>query len=170
MVKIEINWQLIEQLKAKQAETLSEWIRLKDKHKKTEKLINDLIEHMKTEEIKKSAIDDFTIDHVLTTASLSEADKKSKKNSLYQPKPIFEQKSEISSIALDKKENLNKCLNQRNGIYRDQYNCSSFYICEEISPEFNQMRTFKCPEGLEFNMEMCTCVSFFIIFNSFFIS
>ena len=148
----EINRQLIEQLKAKQAETLNEWIRLQDKHQKTEKLINDLMEHLETEESETSTIDDF----ISTTTPMTE--KKSKKPSLYKAKPIVIQKPEESSIDSIRKEN--KCLNKRNGIYRDEFNCSLFYICEETSSDLNQMHKFTCPEGLEFNMEMCICVSF----------
>ena len=47
----------------------------------------------------------------------------------------------------------NKCLGKNNGIYRDEFSCSDFYVCETNS----RIHKFKCPNGLMFNMQDCTC-------------
>jgi hypothetical protein len=51
-----------------------------------------------------------------------------------------------------------KCIGKQNGIYRDELDCTLFYVCETAENN-NQPRLhkFACPSGLVFNMQECTC-------------
>ena len=52
----------------------------------------------------------------------------------------------------------NKCQNKQSGIYREEMDCSAFYICEAIDSQTNaRLHKFTCPQGLLFSMDECTC-------------
>lgn len=50
-----------------------------------------------------------------------------------------------------------RCNGKQNAIYREEYDCSAFYICEISTAGQTRIHTFKCPHGLVFNMDECTC-------------
>ena len=49
-----------------------------------------------------------------------------------------------------------RCSSKRDGIYRDELDCSSFYICE-TAETMHRIHKFTCPAGLVFSMYDCTC-------------
>jgi hypothetical protein len=49
-----------------------------------------------------------------------------------------------------------RCNDKRDGIYREEYDCSSFYICETAEAK-HRVHKFTCPAGLIFSMTECTC-------------
>jgi hypothetical protein len=49
-----------------------------------------------------------------------------------------------------------RCNDKRDGIYREEYDCSSFYICETAESK-HRIHKFTCPTGLVFSMTECTC-------------
>lgn len=44
------------------------------------------------------------------------------------------------------------CENKKDGMYRNENECTSYYVCTE-----GQLYKFACPSGTSFNMEHCTC-------------
>lgn len=144
----EINKKLIEHLKAKQAETLNEWSTLQEKHKKQEQWFKSLLEQLETRTTTR-----IPVTTVRTTS-------KKAKLLAWEPKSInLATKTTNSITTTTMRHNQNKCLNRKNGIYRDEFNCSTFFICEELPHGSSRMHKFTCPDGLIFNMEMCICVS-----------
>lgn len=49
----------------------------------------------------------------------------------------------------------NKCVGKINGIYREEDDCSSFFVCDNKAQI--KLHEFRCPEGLIFSMSDCTC-------------
>lgn len=49
-----------------------------------------------------------------------------------------------------------KCASKQSGTYREENDCSSFYVCEYRDNGL-QYHKFQCPPGLTFNMNECTC-------------
>lgn len=49
-----------------------------------------------------------------------------------------------------------RCDAKKDGIYRDEMECSSFYICE-TAENLHRVHKFTCPAGLVFSMLDCTC-------------
>lgn len=63
----------------------------------------------------------------------------------------------VTNSVLTRDDN-SKCLNKRSGIYRDEMECSSFYVCETLdTPNNVRYHKFTCPQGLMFSMDECTC-------------
>ncbi|RNA25654.1 acidic mammalian chitinase isoform X2, partial [Brachionus plicatilis] len=48
-----------------------------------------------------------------------------------------------------------KCDGKANGIYREENDCSAFYVCENKAQQ--ELHEFRCPDGLIFSMRDCTC-------------
>jgi len=161
-----LNLQLLEHLKAKQAETLKEWLKLQEKHNKQEQIMKDLKDKIEKQIDIESEfkIDDLlSIDSIIaitkstpdsTTTSTNRFRTISK--SLWKPKPILNSKSFISIPRLHD-DNQNKCANKKFGIHRDEMNCSTFYICEKLSTGTELMHKFTCPFGFEFDVLTCIC-------------
>lgn len=74
------------------------------------------------------------------------------------PAPVVQTPQNVWNQPMD-----NKCNNKPNGIYRDEFDCRAFYVCETASVSTGQAsggtRThkFSCPTGLTFSMTTCTC-------------
>jgi hypothetical protein len=154
-----LNIQLLEHLKAKQAETLKEWLTLQEKHNKQEQILKEL-----KDQIEKQTIQ--SIDSIIAMTTTTTTIRTSSSNrfrtiskSLWKPKPIFNIRTATINLISKQNENQNKCLNKKFGIHRDEMNCSTFYICEQLSNGGELMHKFTCPFGFEFDVFTCICVS-----------
>ena len=168
--QMELNKKIIEHLKAKQSETRNEWLKLQKKHKKQELLLKNLLEQLeKPINIQKSPKlllnkNKIELQSKIVTKGTTTSKKPVNNLIKWEPKPINHQtksttKKKTTTATTTLKFNINKCYNKKNGIYRDEFNCSAFYICEELSPGLSRMHKFNCPNGEEFNMQTCICVS-----------
>lgn len=166
----ELNKKIIEHLKAKQTETLNEWAKLQEKHRKQEQLFKSLLEQLEKPMINKpkmsvNQIDKMLIDPIVTSSTTTK--KISGTTNKWEPKainhqskfPVTSTSKKTTTTTTTLKFTINKCYNKRSGIYRDEFNCSSFYICEEYAPGTSRMHKFNCPSGLVFDMQTCICVS-----------
>ena len=83
-----LNIQLLEHLKAKQAETLKEWLTLQEKHNKQEQILKELKDQIEKQTIQ--SIDSIIAMTTTTTITTSSSNRfRTISKSLWKPKPIF---------------------------------------------------------------------------------